>query len=497
VVLPLVCTLGTVSPQAVGIVVVTALGMIQVVVTIVAAAVTSLVFATAKAPWTLSRASRLVAKAPTATVIACVAGMLVLASPWGGARFAAALTYGEIARGAVFLVLFGGFLCAAPALFDTYPRTMTAFRTHIETRWPERWLASRLRNPLDAWFIRLVMYESLLTLPGFVAVFVPGWFNPYTVTLYIGGLISVQMFHEILDHTNIHNNLFAHTHLKNRFDRGVVGFLGFYQEFILNPLCGRIPHGYRVQHVYVHHVENNGQLDNQSTLKLDLTSCFDFARHCFRMSWSSAFPIDVAAYLIERRRHRPLRALLVGHGVYYAALVGLAFLCWPAALGIFVMRYIDTIGSVFLAFLWHGFIDEADPKNLFRNTLNIHNTEDEHGFFGTNFHLEHHLKPSRHWSLLGADAETNRTLHHDEHVITLRDIGPPSFVKAAWTGNFRRIAELCIEPQLESGEDPNARLDRLASLLEERARRHRRPYSPAWQAIDQRVTHLLGSVMPP
>ena len=50
-------------------------------------------------------------------------------------------------------------------------------------------------------------------------------------------------------------------------------------EYPVTLLTIRVPEFYRIQHVYVHHVEGNGPDDTQSTMAYDRTSFLDFSRH--------------------------------------------------------------------------------------------------------------------------------------------------------------------------------------------------------------------------
>src|SRR5262249_32102171 len=158
-------------------------------------------------------------------------------------------------------------------------------------------------------FVRILLYNSLLLVPGFIALCIS--FSIWSASIFVVGVLAAAARVETLDHTNIHNHLFAHAHLRGR-ERLVVGTLDLYQAWILNPVCLRMPNWYRVQHVVVHHAEDNGVEDTQSTLPYDRTSYLDFARSAFRVALSMCFAVDVLRYLARHRRRAAIASLARG-----------------------------------------------------------------------------------------------------------------------------------------------------------------------------------------
>ena len=78
---------------------------------------------------------------------------------------------------------------------------------------------------------------------------------------------SSQFPYEITDHINIHNRIFnpkARCVATQR--RRILEACHIYFDKVLTLLSARVPDYYRIQHVYVHHVEENGPDDTQSTM---------------------------------------------------------------------------------------------------------------------------------------------------------------------------------------------------------------------------------------
>ena len=119
----------------------------------------------------------------------------------------------------------------------------------------------------------MIPLTTLLVLPSTINYFV---IMAYATTLLLG-----QFPQEMVEHQNIHTRVFSPKVGTSPRIKALLKALQFYFEYIFALLTSRVPGFYRVQHVYVHHVEDNGPLDTQTTLPYDRTSFFDFSRHAF------------------------------------------------------------------------------------------------------------------------------------------------------------------------------------------------------------------------
>ena len=123
----------------------------------------------------------------------------------------------------------------------------------------------------------------------------------------------------------------------------------------------RPPYYYRVQHVYIHHVEDNGPDDSQSTMTYDRTSYLDFCRHAFKQGLDLVSGYTDFRYLQARGKKRQIRELLRGLAIWYAMLsrrCGLQPNRRPALL--FVSRFLGGNMQSLVAFWQHGLVDPND-----------------------------------------------------------------------------------------------------------------------------------------
>jgi fatty acid desaturase len=314
----------------------------------------------------------------------------------------------------------------------------------------ERWIARRLANPLDAVFVRLVLVVSAVIVPCFSALVVPASRSPYVMVLFIAMVTECAEKFELVDHTNMHNRVFSPNSHCNALTRAALRSLSLWHEYALTLFMGRIPHRYRIQHIYVHHVENNGPRDPQSTLPYDRTSYFAFCRFALKMGMNSTLPFDVSRYLIRARRYRLLVFLHVNILAYIALVVTLFLVNPPAAFLLLALRFSFGVGAALLNFYEHGLIDPAVPSDAYRNAATVALAADDHGTLGNDLHIAHHLHPGRHWSQLIEEARANAAVYHDRGAIVYRDTR--GIVRKVLMRRFDELAASCDAGGLESSD---------------------------------------------
>ena len=324
----------------------------------------------------------------------------------------------------------------------------------------ERLAARYVANPLDAVFVRLTVGISAVILPSFAGVLVPVTCSPYVMVLYVLLMMTCAEPFELVDHTNMHNRVFFANRDCSTVSRTALRCLALWQEYGLTLAMTRIPHRYRVQHLYVHHIENNGPTDPQSTIRYDRTSYFAFSRFALKMGVNSTFPWGVSRYLFRVGRYRALVVLHANLLGYVAFLIALTILNLPAAILIIALRFSSGTGATLLNFYEHGLIDPSDVQNLYRNAVTIailH--ENEHGSLGNDFHVAHHAHPGRHWSQLIEEARASVALYGQKDAIVFRDAR--AVVRNLLRRRFDALAAQC---EL-NGRSPSA----LAQELQRRA----------------------------
>jgi hypothetical protein len=376
-----------------------------------------------------------------------------------------------------------GVLMIATEVLCMPPGRIDAVREAIGRRFPERWFAGVLAEPLDAIFVRVAINNSLLVIPAVLAIALHPRPSPLTWVLCFLGQRVCARVHEAMDHANLHNHVFHPRRDAPPLARALCHALGLYQAYPLNVAMGRIPRWYAIQHLAVHHAEDGSLDDNQTTVLRDRTS---FLQYCAAStSWllSQLFAVDVARYLFVRGRRKLLRSLLLHVAGYHLFLVLLGQVSWPAALFLLLARAFPVPDAVITQYNWHGFVDTRQFANTYRNTVHIASTA-ELGFLGLNAHLQHHLHAAGHWSELAPAARRDEARYRAEGVAVLRANGRER----------TRLLRLLFERRFEElggefaaiGDAPR---EDFASILEERTRPLvPRRWSRALESIDRALS---------
>jgi fatty acid desaturase len=88
--------------------------------------------------------------------------------------------------------------------------------------------------------------------------------------------------------------------------------------------------------------------------------------------------------------------------------VALSYINWPATLVVFILpwfisRFIMMLGN----WTQHSFIDFDEPGNCYKNSITCINTNYNHKCWNDGYHIDHHLKPSLHWTQYPAHFEAH------------------------------------------------------------------------------------------
>jgi hypothetical protein len=377
------------------------------------------------------------------------------------------------------------------------PARAEDFAAEINSRWPDRWYARHMKQPLNAIYIRRMITNSIMMVPAMLAIVVPGEISIYSVVYFALADIFTGMVQESIDHSDMHNNLFSRRHLPRGAPRAVLWLTNRYLRLFLNPVCLRIPHFYRVQHVLIHHAENNGVRDTQTTIFRDRTSFFDFCRHSLTMALSWSLALDVYAYLRSKRNVRQCRLLLLGLAFWFAAL-GLIALYNPAAALFFLLyRFTAGIGVAASSYFWHGLADPDQPENIHLNTVNL--VPAEPGTPDTaELHVRHHERSAEHFSRQIAIGHADHERWREAGVLSLSIAAaePTIFLKALLARRFDIIANLTV-----TGED--VKREDLLKVIEHRTKAlNAKPRGVLYRRLDRfgalvLARYLLPGGMPP
>lgn len=367
------------------------------------------------------------------------------------------------------------------------PDTFDGLRASIAERVADRWFAAVLLRPLDAIFTRIAIANTMVLAPLTLLLVLPQTCNYLVLAAWGTIALLIQFPQDLMDHANIHNRIFTP---RSDAPARSVKVLRACQRYYENALCLmalQIPDYYRIQHNYVHHVEDNGPADSQTTLPYDRTSFIDFARHALVQGIDLVTGRQVFGYLAARNKTKQAAELRRAITIWYSFLAVVAVINPLAAVAIFASRFLGgNILSLF-SFYQHGLVDEHDVLDVHGNSTNYDGNQ--HGNLGHDFHVEHHLRPGRHWAdyyeqfakAQGAEGG------HKAVVVDKDAFGPLAFVAALWRRDYRVIA---ANAHL-SGIDTNDTAG-LEAIVKERTR----PVDMAPRAgLSAKVDDMLGAVM--
>lgn len=315
-----------------------------------------------------------------------------------------------------------------------------------ESGFRKGWPTHRLRHPDDMVWARLLLFVSLLSWPLVGAlVFQPS----SSVLIGLQYVIFLTVMSEALvnfEHADSHYHVFRTGRVMSGGDTVAMRALDVYVSSVLPLALTRVPYWYEVQHVVVHHAEDNGPNDTQSTLEFDRASFVDFASCAHRFALSSLLSVDVFSYLIRNGRAKPLRRLLCGLVLFYGFVGLLALFNWKCALLIVVWRYISGISSATGFFQEHGIVDTTRPENIYTNSLHFIAPDNDHGSRGEDFHIAHHLRPAQHWSEYQGEVASEMERYGSEGAIGFLD-GPgriSDYFRLLWRRDFERLADYFV-----------------------------------------------------
>jgi hypothetical protein len=131
---------------------------------------------------------------------------------------------------------------------------------------------------------------------------------------------------------------------------------------------------------------------------------------------------------------------------------------------IFFSRLLGGNIQSIIAFYQHGVIDASNVYDVRGNTMDYHHTD--HGNLGDDYHVEHHLKPARHWSKYYEEFQRESAHEHGHQSFVMKKdmVTPLAFAGALWKKDYDAIARYT---QIRAGgNDPS----KIAELVRARTR---------------------------
>lgn len=248
-----------------------------------------------------------------------------------------------------------------------------------------------IRDPRDLPFPYLSLKVFLTLVPMAVLLYLPGvpgwlWWTVAVVYFYVNNVTYKGPFGLML-HCTTHRPLYKAEH------RWLNGFI----PYVIAPFFGQSPETYKAHHVGMHHVENNLEPDESSTMPYQRDSGRDFMKYYLTFLFTGIYTL--VAYLFGRHRTKLAWGTIRGEAFFILMCVALCFVNAPATIAVFILPFM-AFRLVAMAGNWvqHTFIDPAAPGNEFRNSITCINVKFNHKCWNDGYHISHHLNPTMHWT---------------------------------------------------------------------------------------------------
>ncbi len=253
----------------------------------------------------------------------------------------------------------------------------------------DRWFLRLIRDERDLPFVYLTIRVTLTLIPLGVALYLPFlptwlWWTIAVVYLYLNNVTFKGPFGLML-HCTTHRPFF-----KRRW-------MNHYLPWVLAPFFGQSPETYHAHHVGMHHVENNLEPDESSTMPYQRDSWKAFLRYYFVFLISGIYTL--VAYLFRRKRYQLVRRAVRGELLFILFCTLLCLVNWPATLVVFILPFV-AFRLVAMAGNWvqHAFISADHPDDHFQNSITCINVKFNHKCWNDGYHISHHIDPTMHWT---------------------------------------------------------------------------------------------------
>ncbi len=255
----------------------------------------------------------------------------------------------------------------------------------------DRFFLKLIRDKRDLPFVYLGLRVTFTLIPLAVLLYMPFvtgwlWWVVAIVYLFINNISYKGPF-----------GLMLHCTTHRAFFKKEYGSMNHYLPWVLAPFFGQTPETYRAHHVGMHHVENNLELDESSTMPYQRDSGKDFTRYFLRFLFTGMFTLT--AYLLGRKRNKMAMQAVRGELLFFAFCGLMSLVNWPATLVAFILPFI-AFRLVAMAGNWtqHTFICPNDPGNHFKNSITCINVKFNHKCWNDGYHISHHIDPTMHWT---------------------------------------------------------------------------------------------------
>ncbi|HQV40028.1 MAG TPA: fatty acid desaturase [Flavobacteriales bacterium] len=255
----------------------------------------------------------------------------------------------------------------------------------------DRFFLRLINDKRDLPFVHLIRKVSFSIVPLAVLLFLPfvtgwAWIAIAAVYLFVNNVTYKGPFGLML-HCSSHRPLF----------RTQYGALNYLIPWVLAPFFGQSPETYFAHHIGMHHVENNMEEDESSTMPYQRDSGAHFTRYFLTFLFTGIYTL--AVYHFTKRSKKLGWRTVRGEMLFIAFCTALCFVNWQATLVVFILPFL-AFRLVAMAGNWvqHTFICPEQPANDYRNSITCINVKFNHKCWNDGYHISHHINPTLHWT---------------------------------------------------------------------------------------------------
>lgn len=247
-----------------------------------------------------------------------------------------------------------------------------------------------IRDERDLPFIYLILKITFIMIPTGIALYFP-------MPVWAWWILAVAYFHMNNFAFKGPFGLMLHCTSHRKFFKKEYGMMNYYLPWIVGPFFGQTPETYASHHLGMHHVENNLEDDESSTMQYQRDSFKDFMKYFLNFLFMGV--ITVVQYFTRRKLTKLKKKVIRGELIFYALCIGLSFISFKATLWVFILpffisRFIMMLGN----WAQHSFVDFDDPGNEFKNSITCINTPYNKKCWNDGYHINHHIMPAMHYT---------------------------------------------------------------------------------------------------
>ena len=263
-------------------------------------------------------------------------------------------------------------------------------------------------------------------------------------------------------HTLVHKD--GHEH-KGLFKNGWK-ILNPIIQWLIGPFYGIVPNNYIIAHTKLHHTFVNQLKDPHTNIDFDRSNPLSFVKYIprFIMYWSGIGP---CYYYFQKKQLMFVIIVLKGIIYYYGLIIiGTLLIDWKFSLAYLLYPHLEAM--IFIAgigYMWHCFVDPADPTNDYINSITILNGHDN--IWGEDYHVVHHKFPNIHWSEYEDNYKNNIDKYRENKATIFRDTEEGVILFWILTKQWNKLAThfVDLDNKLTHDEKKELILKRLRATL--------------------------------